>query len=158
MLAKLAVATALAVAVSASAQADPAKARLIQKGVAAFECSIFVAFVSPSGEEESQRFFQIGYDSSMGFLEALNAGEVSEEEFGKFVRMDVALNLRRLGATHPAFSVGRFYQEVRGFAADRIMYGRTASGAIDFDNLLDDAESSAEAKRHYDKAGCVLIE
>ena len=141
------------------AKADIAKARLIQKGVTAFECSLFAAFMSPKGgEAESQRLFQVGYDSSMAFMEAFDAGNISEEEFREFVRLDVALNLKRL-VPDPAFAIGRVYQDIRKFAADRVLYGRTAAGAIDYDNPRDDFDvEAAEARRYYDLAKCSLID
>jgi hypothetical protein len=145
-------------ALAVQAHADVAKARLIQKGLAAFECSIFVAFMSADGDTESERLFQIGYDSSMAFLEAVRAGEVTEQEYRTFVRLDVALNLKKLGKTDPAFAVGRFYQDIRRFAADRVIYGRTESGAIDIDNTLNDSQSAAAARVYYDKTRCALIE
>lgn len=140
------------------AHGDIARARLIQKAVTSFECSIFAAFMSPTGEAESQRFFQVGYDSAMEFLSAVSAGDVTQEEYETFVRMDVALNLKAVGSTHPAFAVGRLYQHVRDFTGDRVMHGRTSSGAIDFGNVLDLAQSAALAGRLYSQSNCVLID
>lgn len=156
---RLCVALLTCFAAAPLANADIAKARLIQKGATAFECSILAALMTPKGgEAESQRLFQIGYESSIAFLKALDAGEITEDEFRQFVRMDVGLNLKRM-VPDPAFAVGRMYQDIRKFAADRVLYGRTAAGAIDYDNPHNDFDVEAlEAKRLYDKTNCSLID
>ena len=135
------------------AHADTAKAVLAEKGEAAFECATFAALMND--EKEYQRLFDIGYRSFVDFLKAFVAGDVTEAEYRKHLRLDISFHFK--GPTID-FAVGRAYEYLQTLASERVLYEKTPSGGVDLGRRKDDFEKEEqEARNLYRSKNCSLI-
>tara|TARA_R110000744_G_scaffold301949_1_gene410927 strand:+ start:242 stop:721 length:480 start_codon:yes stop_codon:yes gene_type:complete len=142
-----------------SANAESPKARLVEKGVSAFECSVAAAMAPMAGHQESNRLFMLGYNSLVSFADALYSGEISEAEYDKYVTLHISLLLSKTqGDTSATFATGRIYQHVLSYTSDRIFYARNKTGGIDRDKPLNDEQIGEMANQLYSEANCSLID
>ena len=89
------------------ARSEEAKARLGRVMWAAFECTTFASMADK--QEDAKRLFDIGLKAGRDFIEALNRGNISQEEFSTMVPMGVTMLIRE-GGPSTDFVVGRVYQ------------------------------------------------
>jgi hypothetical protein len=152
-LALLLIATVLTVG---PARSEEAKARLGRVMWSAFEC---VTFASMAGEQEAaKRLFDIGLKAGRDFIEALNRGDISQEEFNKIVPMGVTM-LMREGGPSTDFVVGRVYSYAQEDAYDAVVKHDASGLPLDTkDWIMDDGLKKMRAENSYSNSNCELIE
>ena len=133
--------------------ASPENARLARVMWSAFQCSIFSSYAND--EAETERLFYVGYDAGKAFFEALEAGEISDEEWRSEVPIGVSL---RMGGPTVDFTLGRIYAAAAEDASDEVVK-EDSSGlmlAVEDWNLDDELQMSI-GKIKYEESNCVLF-
>jgi hypothetical protein len=122
----------------------------------AFECATFAAMADK--QEDAKHLFDIGVKAGRDFIEALNRGNISQEEFSTMVPVGVTMLIRE-GGPSTDFVVGRVYSYASENAYDAIVKTSALGLPLDAkDWILDDGLKKIKAENSYSHSNCELIE
>ena len=108
-----------------------------------FQCSAFAELGDNKNEQE--RLYLVGLNAGRTFLEAMKAGQISEEA----VKADVPINvLQRLEGPSNEFVIGKIHAAATGSARDEIAKRKTGIWG---------PTQRQEARSTYSYKNCVLI-
>ena len=109
----------------------------------AFQCSAFAELAEEKNEQE--RLYLVGLNAGHTFLEAMKAGQISEQA----VREEVPINvLQRLEGPSNEFVIGKIHAAATGSAYDEIVKRKTSRWG---------PTQKQEARFAYNYKNCVLI-
>ncbi len=138
----LLVAATLAACITVLNAADE-KALLGRIMWSAFQCSAFAELAENKNEQE--RLYLVGLNAGRTFLEAMKAGQISEQA----VKDEVPINvLQRLEGPSNEFVIGKIYAAATGYANDEIVNRKTGKWG---------PTQKQEARFAYTNKNCVLI-
>lgn len=135
------------------AQPVETKAKLALKMYSAFQRATF-SELSKKGDEQA-RFFKIGYDAGKGFYEALEKGEISDEQ----LRSTVPLIINLLhGGPNIDFLIGRVFQFATDDAFGSVVKNDGGLPRKVDDWIMDVGLRKIIAENAYRKANCELLD
>jgi hypothetical protein len=138
----LLVAATLAACITVLNAADE-KALLGRIMWSAFQCSAFAELAENKNEQE--RLYLVGLNAGRTFLEAMKAGQISEQA----VKAEVPINvLQRLEGPSNEFVIGKIHAAATGHAYDEIVKRKTGIWG---------PTQKQEARSAYTNKNCVLI-
>jgi hypothetical protein len=138
----LLVAAALAACITISNAADE-KALLGHIMWSAFECSAFAELAEDKNEQE--RLYLVGLNAGRTFLEAMKAGQISQQALNEAVPISV---LQRLEGPSNEFVIGKIHAAATGFARDEIVRAKKRMWG---------SNQKSEARSTYGYKNCFLI-
>jgi hypothetical protein len=138
----LLVAATLAASITAAKAADE-KALLGNVMWAAFQCSTFAEMGGEKAEQE--RLYRVGLNAGRTFVEAMKAGQISEQA----VRENVPINvLQRLEGPDNESVIGKIHAAATGFARDEIVKRKISMWG---------PTQKQEARHAFVDKNCILI-
>ena len=138
----LLVAATLAACITVLNAADE-KALLGRIMWSAFQCSAFAELAENKNEQE--RLYLVGLNAGRTFLEAMKAGQISEQA----VKAEVPINvLQRLEGPSNEFVVGKIHAAATGSARDEVVKRKTGMWG---------PTQKQEARSAYTNRNCILI-
>ena len=140
---RLALLALLLAATPALAEVTPEQKALAEKArlsLTAFACSVLAE--KKGDPAEQSRLFMLGYDEGMTFLQALEAGELTDEAINEHVPVAFLWSLG--GPTHD-FSLGRVYEGAVEAVYDRVF--------TDTDETI----RKLEAENEFRRRNCGLL-
>jgi hypothetical protein len=109
----------------------------------AFQCSAFAELAENKNEQE--RLYLVGLNAGRTFLEAMKAGQISEQA----VKDEVPINvLQRLEGPSTEFVIDKIHAAATGYAYDEIVKRKTGKWG---------PTQKQEARSAYTNKNCVLI-
>jgi hypothetical protein len=138
----LLVAATLAACITVLNAADE-KALLGRIMWSAFQCSAFAELAENKNEQE--RLYLVGLNAGRTFLEAMKAGQISEQAVKDAVPINV---LQRLEGPSNEFVIGKIHAAATGHAYDEIVNRKTGIWG---------PTQKQEARSAYTNQNCVLI-
>jgi len=136
------VAAALAACITVLNAADE-KALLGRIMWSAFQCSAFAELAENKNEQE--RLYLVGLNAGRTFLEAMKAGQISEQAVNAEVPINV---LQRLAGPSIESVIGKIHAAATGYAYDEIVKRKTGIWG---------PTQKQEARSAYTNKNCVLI-
>jgi len=140
---KLLLAAATLAACTTLLNAADEKAQLGRIMWSAFQCSTYAEL--SENKNEQQRLFVVGLNAGRAFLEAMKAGQISEQAAKDEVPINV---LSRLEGPSNDFVIGRIYAAATGDVYDEIVKKKMSKWA---------PSEKQRARSAYTNQNCVLI-
>jgi hypothetical protein len=138
----LLVAATLAACITVLNAADE-KALLGNVMWSAFQCSAFAELAEEKNEQE--RLYLVGLNAGRTFLEAMKAGQISQQALNEAVPINV---LQRLEGPDNEFVIGKIHAAATSRAYDRIVKRKTGIWG---------PTQKQEARSTYTDKNCILI-
>jgi len=109
----------------------------------AFQCSAFAELAEEKNEQE--RLYLVGLNAGRTFLEAMKAGQISEQALREAVPINV---LQRLEGPSNEVIIDKIYAAATGYARDYIVKRKTGIWG---------PTEKQEARSYYTNHNCILI-
>lgn len=137
-----------------SLASDNESAKSAKKAWSSFACSIYASYANK--KEDSEALFKVGYREIHKFLKAVEAKEISEDEYKSNVPVGISFVLR--GPTKD-FIAGRIYETVSTDASDEIVKEDASGLPINDPNKwnMDKAHQFLIANNKYSKSNCDFL-